>query len=236
MKMTSFVAAATVSFLLAGGSAMAATLDFDTQNGNTGIGAGNITGNEFTDFGVTISSAKQLALFNSNCGADFDNSCKTTGTDKDLATGPQFGTAPQGNVLILNGGTNAKPNDDASGGTFRFDFEQAVTFDAVSLLDLDEKKAEDKVTFTFSFADLTVQTFTGLSGTLLNPSFPGDNSLRTFAFGLEDVTRLDIGFKNVSGAVASLDYAPVPLPAGLVLILTGMGALGLASRTRGRTA
>ncbi len=227
----SFAAAAMAGLFATGAQAL--TLDFDTANTGS-IGPGNITGSEFTDFGVVITggAGTNLALFNSNCGTDFDSSCTTTATDGDLATGPAFGTAPQGNVLINNGGTSANPNDNASGGLFNFAFLSPVTFSSIDILDLDESNLATKIAFTFGFAGGASQMFDGTGGVLQNPGFSGDNSLRTFTFDLLNVTSLSVELKNISGAISSVSYAPVPLPAALPLLLAGVGALGIAARRR----
>jgi hypothetical protein len=119
------------ALLSAGGPLVAATLDFDTLGTGVASVAGNIDGTEFAAFGVQISSSRQLALFDSNCGPDGTNTCRTTRTDSDLATGPSFGSAPENRILILNGGTDAAPNDDRRGGRFTFDFATAVRFDSL---------------------------------------------------------------------------------------------------------
>ena len=134
--------AAVAAMSVAQAHAAPVTVDFDTMNGSVATTAGNIVGDEFTDFGLTISaipanSSSTLALFNSNCGPDFLG-VTCTGGDTDLASGATYGTAPQGRVLILNTGTNAEPNDDAAGGMFIFSFERAVRLDSIGILDLDE--------------------------------------------------------------------------------------------------
>lgn len=240
MRIKFALAAGIIAALIAPVAASAATLDFNTLGNGGQSSSGNITGNEFAQFGVLVSSSKQLALFDSNCGPDGSNSCATVNTDSDLATGASFGSDNEGRVLILNGGTDAAPNDDPSGGKFSFDFDRAVDFTSIRLLDLDEKGLFNKVMFTFTFADNTTQKFKGnadLAGrtTLLNPGFPGDNSVRDIRFDLANVTEVDVKFRNVSGAIASLDFAaPVPLPAGLPLLAAGLGGLALLRRRRAK--
>ena len=115
------------------------------------------------EYGLTLSAshknnrnnAKDLWLYNSSCNPN--GGC--VGGDQDLATGSgrythngatiRYNTPDQGNVLIIqeNGHT---PDDDAGGGWINFDFDQAVDFRNIALLDLDD--GEDP-RFEFTFAD-----------------------------------------------------------------------------------
>lgn len=219
-----------LSCALAAPAAASSVLDFDTLPGGAPTTAGNLVGNEFAGFGVNIAAedtSSPLALFESNC---FEDSC--SGNDDDLASGPPFGTPELGRVLILNEGTDSNPNDDPDGGIFRFTFDDAVFVEEVQLLDLDEVNAQNKISFIFGFADGSAEkVVTGLSGNLLSTA-TGDNSLRSFVFDEAPVSSFGIEFDNVSGAVSSLQVAPIPLPAGLPLAVAGLGALALLRRRK----
>jgi hypothetical protein len=228
-----------LSFVLFAGLASGAgaiTLDFDTLNGGGATTPGNIAGTEFTDFGVTIGltgQTTQLALFNSNCGPDFPGT-PCTGGDTDLASGPSFGTLPQGRVLIGQQPGLGEPGDLPGTYTFSFDFDRVVTLSTLSLLDLDEGEFNPNnpiLSFKLTFADTSMETTFGYN-TAVSIIGSGNNSLATFTFDKSNVTRLEIGFNGISGAVTSLDYAPVPLPAALPLLAAGLGALGVAARRR----
>ncbi|MEM1362450.1 MAG: VPLPA-CTERM sorting domain-containing protein [Pseudomonadota bacterium] len=239
LKILASIAAALCAGQFTG--AMATTLDFETFNNGIASSSGNLSGSEFTDLGVTLSSNKQLALFNSNCGPDHGNTCNSVGTDSDLATGASFDSTPEGQILIINSGSNANPNDDRRGGIFSFDFTDPVTFQNIRILDLDEHAFYNKLTLTFTYGDGSSEAFSGnadLAGrtTLLNPNFAGDNSVRDVSFGLGNVTEVDVRFNNMSGAIASIQYdratAPVPLPSSVYMLAAGLGGLAYMRHRR----
>ncbi|MGB7521943.1 MAG: PEP-CTERM sorting domain-containing protein [Spirulinaceae cyanobacterium] len=241
------------SSILATNSARADTttiLNFDTQFDGTPITTGDGTKvNEtqlFQGYGVELGTNnpnnRPLVLFNSNCGPDFGTQC--TGGDPDLASGPSFGSEAQGNVLIIQERNNLTiPDDDADGGIFEFDFtdKSGVTFDKVGVLDLDEgvnpifkffqEKDGVETTTVFNVGDV------GLGVTLLNPSNPGDNSLREYDFSaltLSNVKRLEVELDDVSGAIAYLQYQrsqEVPEPT-TILSLIAVGGLGLLTKKK----
>ena len=110
-KVTSVATGAVVFALgtLGSHAARAATtvLDFDTGNGLLPPGSGQAVNGAglFAELGVTIGTTNSInnpaLLFNSNCGPDFPG-VPCSGGDDDLASGPSFGTEPQGNVLIIH--------------------------------------------------------------------------------------------------------------------------------------
>ena len=101
-------------------------------------------------------NAKDFWLYNSSCYPN--GGC--VGGDQDLATGSgrythygatiRYNTPDQGNVLIIQE-NNHTPDDDAGGGWINFDFDQAVDFRNIALLDLDD--GEDP-RFEFTFANV----------------------------------------------------------------------------------
>lgn len=146
-------------------AAACGAIDFnsDTEVGLPGnpMPAGTYVTNQFyDDFGLTISGNSN----NSNRSGDviIFNSSAPTGGDWDLGTpnsafgGPgqgSGGTNPnglnniaEGNLIILAENTNDNnsdglvdnPDDDASGGTITFDFENPMTLKDITLVDLDD--------------------------------------------------------------------------------------------------
>ncbi|GMG82924.1 hypothetical protein LNKW23_21370 [Paralimibaculum aggregatum] len=252
------VLAAMLGASLFGQGALAVVLDFEIDDDGIMPVAGQVVDGQglFDEaFGVTIASTNPnndpVVIFNSSCGPDFPGT-PCTGGDSDLATGPSFGTEPQGNVLILQnvaaspgttGGIYDDPNDDPDGGDIEFTFldPAGVFFRYATLIDLDEDTA---VTFTFFFAD---DPGTGIpvlaAETLVLGSETGDNSLRRFNFssapgipGYDEVVRFDITFPNISGAVGSISYDRVPLPPALLMSLAAIGGLAWIGRRRRRQA
>ncbi|MBU2866289.1 Hint domain-containing protein [Pacificibacter marinus] len=106
--------------LYGGALAKDVTLDFND------LTTGEVVGNQFISDGVTISSASA-----SNPVMVFDTA-NPTGGDSDLAS------STLGNVLILSeDGDSTDPDDDASGGTFVFDFADVSTVNSLTFLDMD---------------------------------------------------------------------------------------------------
>ncbi len=150
-------------------------VDFDTTPDGIiqDLDPGTIISDQWSDWGLNlsvdpdrspndhryVSDSERLTLFDSDC---LGNTC--SGGDPDLATGSNFGTESQGNVLIIqetwknnNEGTRNRdrdqnglyttPDDDAKGGIITFDFSQNpngnifenfVRLNTVALLDLDD--------------------------------------------------------------------------------------------------
>lgn len=198
-------------------------LDFETDASGNDLAPGTVIDDQWLDFGVSITNArkngknlnKPLVLFNSNCGPDFGLAC--TGGDSDLATGPSFGTEPQGNVLIINEDRNTNdPDDWANGGRIIFDFEDPVTLGKVSILDVDE--GNGGWLKSFDGVGNIVQEFSLLSS--------GDNNIKDYIFSEEfdNVEQLVLKLPG-SGAITRVEFkapARVPEPASLL----GLAAVG----------
>ena len=244
-SVTAMIATLAVAGTLSG-PANAISIDFETDgNGNALIaGDGTDIDDEFAAYGLTVSARRKnnpdrlhdrpLRIFNTNCGPDFGTSC--TGGDSDLATGPSFGIEPQGNALIINNNNGNTPNDFAGGGIIAFEFDEAVTFESIGLLDLDfNENGDNDVTISaYQLNDdgtttIVTQSLYGQDGdfgtfdddgTLLNDpevydyeDEGGENSLFEFAFNLTSVTRVDVLFPS-SGAVANLQFEPEGITSG----------------------
>ncbi len=206
-------------------TAHAMTIDFETDDNGAPLSPGAFNGaTAYDGFGVTISSTGgSLSLFDSNCGPDFGTTC--SGGDSDLATGPTFGSAPQGNVLIIQDPSVAPaPGDSGAGGSITFDFENATTLTQLTLLDNDNGPGISLELFKEGVGAPTVVT----------PALGADNLLQIIAFGAEGIgiIKLVVNFPS-SGAVASL--TTVPIPAALPLLLSALAWLGWVAR-RKRTA
>ncbi|MEM0982588.1 MAG: hypothetical protein AAGI17_01415 [Planctomycetota bacterium] len=208
-------------------------IDFDTDgNGATLLPGQGFDGDTaYAALGVMIDvqSPRQspLNLFDTQ---------NPTGGDADLATGAAFGTPELGNVLIIQEIRNnpiSIPDDDVRGGEITFSFDQlaGVTVNEIALLDLDENRLP---TFTLELISGQTVVVDNMLGSLLNPAFPGNNSLRTYdlsAFGA--VSSVGVEFNRVSGAIASLEFTPGEIvPAPGTAALCGLG--GLVAVRRGR--
>lgn len=117
-----------------------------------------------------------------------------------------------GNALIVQEGGGSSLPDDNIGGTLTFTFESAITL--LSLVFLDGDKNE-KVTITADNDANKKLEFNGI----------GDNTFTRVFF--------DESFKNIttfsvamSGSGAIGEFSVIPLPAGFLLLLSGLGVLG----------
>lgn len=111
---------------------------------------GTLQLDQWEDWGVTLSGYTnrkgRAAKLNTY---DTDN----WGRDNDLKTGSTYGTASQGNVLIIqeeksenisNGQYVA--DDEGWGGKIKFDFAEAIALNSFSMLDIDDNGAGIRVT------------------------------------------------------------------------------------------
>lgn len=220
------VCAVFAGFLLVFGSVLpnsistahAMTIDFETDDTGAPLSPGAFNGaTAYDGFGVTISSTGgSLSLFDTDClGA----TC--SGGDDDLATGPAFGTEPQGNVLIIQDPSIAEPGDSGAGGSITFDFANATTLTQIALLDNDNGPG------------ISLELFKEGVGapTVITPALGADNLLQIIAFGTDGIgiIKLVVNFPS-SGAVASL--TTVPVPAALPLLLSALAWLGWVARRK----
>lgn len=155
----------------------------------------------------------------------FDTSRRTVSTQNDPDLTSPFTNAEDstdrrrfGNALIVQENATGGP-DDVVGGTLIFNFGSLWNFASVFLLD-----AEVGTMATLFNGTDEVRSFT-LDRT--NESETGNNrrnnefTLLGFAGAVGD--RLQIDFAG-SGAIGEFEISAVPLPAGLPLLLAGLGA------------
>ncbi|MEM9116741.1 MAG: hypothetical protein AAF827_16640 [Cyanobacteria bacterium P01_D01_bin.6] len=191
-----------------------------------------IVGDEWADYGVqiTVDSTRShrkdrnrslpMRLYDSDCRRPNEDLplpiC--TGGDFDLATGEQYGTAPQGNVLIIQErgkeALNQAPDDDARGGKITFTFKEAVQTISLGFLDFDdqdrgegfirfyEEEDDNNAAFTFKLSEVTA--INGLQG---------DNSIRVFQEMGEAFTKLEVEYPG-SGAITHLCFDAEVAPGG----------------------
>ena len=154
--------------------------------------AGTVVDTEFVADGVTIS-----AIGGSNQALTFDT-FNPTGGDSDLATNNL------GNVLIISedGDTN-DPDDNASGGTLRFDFDRPSTVNSLTFLDI-----EESAWVQFFDVDGNLISSIDIHGA-------GNNEQRDIYFGVEDVARMDV-ILGGSGAIDNLSFTPAVELDGIV--------------------
>lgn len=154
---------------------------------------------------------RELILFNADCSG---SSC--SGQDPDLAV------PGQGNILIISEENDSDdPDDSRFGGTIVFEFSQPVVSLNTVVVDVDENDPGDN----FAAAYFEGQ-FVGRFGFTTDGQL--DNNLQAANFeGLIDVLIINL---ESSGAVASLKFTPVPVPAALWLMASALIGLTGAKR------
>ena len=204
--------------------------------------AGNV--NEiWEDAGITITTSgtsAPLGLFQSNClprrgvsNDGFTTRCNRSNSlgDPDLATGNgsygdiTYDTAPQGNVLIFeeNPG-NRTPDDIASGGTIRFDFDRRV----LSSVKIDEIGLIDDVR-----GSIFVKYLDGTTDFRQNISVSEENALTFFSPTDGQVDYFTVSF-NGSGALSGVvfsEFKQVPEPMTILGTLTA-GVFGFIAKRK----
>jgi hypothetical protein len=225
-----------------------ATLDFEGVF--TSPTQGTITGSEFTGVNISLSGTDAGVL------GLYDSSCRTncTGGDLDLATGSGITAPPikadentpaENYILISSDGSGSGFGDKVGKPRFTFTFDVASVIESFVLIDIDEVRTA--VSFFFQFADGSgTKSFNATNATTVFNNGE-DNSWSAFdvaaiaanlgdADFLKPVSVFEIQFgtanQNISGGIASVTYAPVPVPAALPLMVGALGLLGWAARRR----
>ncbi|MEM9806013.1 MAG: hypothetical protein AAF959_12095 [Cyanobacteria bacterium P01_D01_bin.56] len=116
-------------------------LDFEMDASGNILSGGTQVKDQWADWGLTITGKNNKTGHNKAPLLLYDTT--QSGADNDLRTGSNWGTANQGNALIIqeynNGSYNLhKPDDEAAGGHVWFKFDQEVGFNKFSLLDIDD--------------------------------------------------------------------------------------------------
>lgn len=158
-----------------------------------GFSAGTIIDDELS--GLTVTTDDPV-----NHPAMIFDTANPTGGDTDLATpGPGIDNdTPLGNVLIISeDGDQSDPDDSAAGGSIIFEWDEAVTVDSVTLLDIDANEPGGTVAFFYDNAG-------GLITSVNIPAL-GNNSVQTLDVNVDGVSKMKVKLKS-SGAVAELVY------------------------------
>ena len=207
--------------------AYALVVDFGSNNGSA-LNAGDVI-TDF-DFGGGL-TGDVTATGGTSQAVVFDTDAPTGG---DLDLGSPFEDVDNpgvfrgfGNALIVqeNAGDPIVP-DDAVGGTLTFAFDEFVTLNSISLLDVEEGT-------TVTLFDDIGGILASQSGGVTNSGLPGNgpNQFIEFVFNTSGVQSFTVDFEG-SGAVGEFEAAVVPLPASLVLFLSALAGLGFVSRFR----
>ena len=155
---------------------MIRTLDFNA------LPAGTVVDNEYEALGVTVSAT------GGSCKAMIFDSSNPTGGDHDLATDNLGGV-----LIISEDGDRHDPDDNASGGTLSFDFDDAVQMKEITFLDIEE-------TACMNFYDT--------DGNLIESQFVGatdNNGQVTVQLSVPGTARFEVVLQG-SGAIDNLTF------------------------------
>lgn len=108
------------------------------------------------------------------------------------------------------------PDDDVFGGILTLSFDVPVLLGALGFLDFDDRDRGEGYIRAYLNADDTDAAITfnmSQDGTLLNPNYVSNNSIREFDFSNVEYSRLEIEYPG-SGAVSYLEYTHRVAPNG----------------------
>jgi hypothetical protein len=200
-------------------------LDWETDDAGLPLGAGQIIDDELAGFGVGI-TAINARRGHPDLAVIFDSN-NPTGGDDDLAT-PGFhpsNTRAYDNILILqergsdrgDGFIDEEPDDEAGGGSIRFDLDFVASTLTLDLIDTEEKGG-------------VVELFrAGASVGSMDIPATADNALLVLAFEAASFDEFHVNFAG-SGAIAEIAMTTVP-SAGT---LAPLAIAGLFRRRRRR--
>lgn len=234
------IAAASLAAMTGAANAGNVLYDFEDQS------AGAVITTQYAPL-LTV-SANSNGSYDQAMIFDTDN---YTGGDSDLdapfntsTPGGLDGYEP-GKVLIISEDGDANdPDDEARGGSLRFNFSEVVEFLDIDIFDVDYGET----------VSLSLYNGASLVYSVSIPGNPyiGDGRYLSFAetflyyegMSLADylggpalITRLKVRF-SASGAIDNLliNTSEIPIPGALPLLLSGLAGLGFASRNRKKKA
>ena len=186
--------------------------------------AGETLSTQYASVGLTISCDNKTPG-NPDKAIIFDSG-NPTGEDDDLVT-PGFGpnnNVPLGNVMIVAeddvdldmDGLVDDPDDEAGGGIITYQFDTAVSFCDITLLDLDDGGGSE---LRFYLNNALVDTVP------LTPG--GENSVQVIAGFVEQFDRMEVDFVS-SGAVAGFGFVFCPTRINFDTFTAG-GSTGLVA-------
>ena len=204
----------------------AATVDFETFAEGDVLGANtNLGGGVFANISA-VSNQNEAVIFQTKAPSI------STGNDPDLAspfvnTQDATDTRSFGNVLIAQENASNGPDDQGGGSTITFSFLDVVSLGELILLD-----SETATTAKLFSGSTLVKSFTL---TLANESDTIDtvtpNEFTLLDFGNVRGNTLVVDFAG-SGAVGEFNANVVPLPAGMPLLIGGIGAFAWLKRRK----
>ncbi len=172
------------------GEDQAVDIGFD----ESGLSKGDIVSNQIS--GLTVSSIRSDGSINTGHPPMIFDSENPTGGDWDLNTGASGNGAFLGNVLIISeDGDQNDPDDNASGGTLKFDFDVPTTVTELTILDV-----ERGATLRFYDAGGNLITTQSVPST-------SDGGYTTVAVNVDNVSSFTWTLPD-SGAIAGMAFYP----------------------------
>jgi len=216
---------------------------------------GDVVTNQFSgSLGVTI-SADNINISGSPDQAVIFDSTRTGTADPDLEDPWNGGNLSSntilGNLLIIQEKDSPIPDDEGRrpAGSIYFDFDTPIASFGFDIIDMEGSEEFDDdsgffATFFMGGSELARVGFGEFDGTIASPFFDpavsfGNNSanridpITAAALGLTAFDRVEINFGG-SGAIDNIDFTPIPEPATMLLV--GSGLIGLAALRRKKAA
>ena len=159
---------------------MIRTLDFNAFT------AGTVMDDEYAALGVTIS-----ATGGSGQAMIFD-SANPTGGDEDLAS-----DTLEGLLIVSEDGDSSDPDDNATGGSLFFDFEDLVRMKGMTFKDIEETSGDGTRVIFYDEHDNVIQNH------YVQPT--GNGGERFVQFNIEHVARCEVRFEG-SGAIDNVIF------------------------------
>ncbi|WP_300029168.1 VPLPA-CTERM sorting domain-containing protein [uncultured Roseobacter sp.] len=220
------IAAVAAAAITAAGMSHAATVDFSEFNEGDVLGAGTVLGGGVVADISAVGGVAQAVVFDTASGTT------STGNDPDLTSDftniEDAGDVRDfGNALIVQENATGGPDDLASGGVLTFSFLSDIFLDELFLLDsaagtVATLLADGNIVASFTLTDDN-DSDTGQSAT--------NNKFTLLDFGGATGDTLVVDFED-SGAIGQIEISAVPVPAGLPLLLGGMGAFAWMKRRK----
>ncbi len=209
------LAIATIAAIAPSAEAASFNLNFDEGTNGSSVlynANGTLNTQQWADWGL-----RDITGINRGTGGaakmnTYDSSNQQWGEDHDLRTGSTWGTALQGNVLIIqeedqrnnnyfnNNGVYRADDQGYRGGTINFDFDSAIALTSFSMLDIDDNGSGIRVTGNGANGALDIDI-----DRLINDHKAAHGNSQGSTFTRDGVTITQVGTKRNDNSMYQFD-------------------------------